>query len=237
MEIKWQQQQGIKKEQGVSEPQKSLTEANFDTSEAAAIVQPKTRFLENLRRKLEEVEKEADEIRQVMAKLEKERRAAQDIVEGQNGGSVVAVKLEPKVEIIEPKEESDTRSIFVGNVDYACTAEEVQQHFQSCGTINRVTIMLDTFGQPKGFAYVEFMEVEAVQNALLLNESELRGRQLKVSVKRTNIPGMNHYRGIYPIPYYGYGTVAATIRAKFVQREIVGGCRILGGRWRLSDSE
>lgn len=65
-------------------------------------------------------------------------------------------------------------------VDYACTPEEVQQHFQSCGTVNRVTILTDKFGQPKGFAYVEFVEIEAVQNALLLNESELHGRQLKV---------------------------------------------------------
>lgn len=65
-------------------------------------------------------------------------------------------------------------------VDYACTPEEVQQHFQSCDTVNRVTILTDKFGQPKGFAYVEFVEVDAVQNALLLNESELHGRQLKV---------------------------------------------------------
>jgi RNA recognition motif-containing protein len=66
-------------------------------------------------------------------------------------------------------------------VDYACTPEEVQQHFQSCGTVNRVTILTDKFGQPKGFAYVEFLETEAVQEALLLNESELHGRQLKVT--------------------------------------------------------
>lgn len=65
-------------------------------------------------------------------------------------------------------------------VDYACTPEEVQQHFQSCGTVNRVTILTDKFGQPKGFAYVEFVEAEAVQEALRLNESELHGRQLKV---------------------------------------------------------
>ena len=65
-------------------------------------------------------------------------------------------------------------------VDYSCTPEEVQQHFQSCGTVNRVTIRSDKFGQPKGYAYVEFLEAEAVQEALLLNESELHGRQLKV---------------------------------------------------------
>jgi len=67
-------------------------------------------------------------------------------------------------------------------VDYACTPEEVQQHFNSCGTVNRVTILTDKFGQPKGFAYVEFVEVEAVQEAIKLNESELHGRQLKVRI-------------------------------------------------------
>ncbi|CAD6212079.1 unnamed protein product [Miscanthus lutarioriparius] len=107
------------------------------------------------------------------------------------------------------KAEVDVRSIYVGNVDYACLPEEVQQHFQFCGTINRVTILTDSFGQPKGFAYVEFDEVEAVQNALLLNETELHGRPLKVCPKRTNIPGMKQSRGrhsVYPF-YASYGKV------------------------------
>ncbi|THG22306.1 hypothetical protein TEA_024940 [Camellia sinensis var. sinensis] len=68
------------------------------------------------------------------------------------------------------KEVVDSRSIYVGRL-----CEEVQQHFQSCGTVNRVTILTDKFGQPEGFAYVEFVEIEAFQNALLLNESELHG--------------------------------------------------------------
>lgn len=72
-------------------------------------------------------------------------------------------------------------TVFTLQVDYACTPEEVQLHFQTCGTVNRVTILMDKFGQPKGFAYVEFVEVEAVQEAVQLNESELHGRQLKVS--------------------------------------------------------
>ncbi|XP_057419309.1 polyadenylate-binding protein 2-like isoform X2 [Lotus japonicus] len=102
------------------------------------------------------------------------------------------------------REEVDSRSVFVGNVDYSCTPEEVQQHFQSCGTVNRVTIRTDKFGQPKGYAYVEFLEVEAVQEALALNESELHGRQLKVSGKRTNVPGMKQFRPRAPNPYMGF---------------------------------
>ena len=42
----------------------------------------------------------------------------------------------------------------------------------------------------QGYAYIEFLEVDAVQNALLLDGSELRGRQLKVLPKRTNVPGL-----------------------------------------------
>lgn len=106
--------------------------------------------------------------------------------------------------LAENKEEIDARSVFVGNVDYAASPEEIQAHFQSCGSINRVTILLDKFsGQPKGYvqcsapspackeldvltmwrhsyAYVEFAEPSLVAQALVLNESVFRGRNLKV---------------------------------------------------------
>jgi polyadenylate-binding protein 2 len=49
------------------------------------------------------------------------------------------------------KEAVDSRSVYVGQVDYGATPEELQAHFQSCGTINRVTILCDKFtGHPKG---------------------------------------------------------------------------------------
>ncbi|RZB44847.1 polyadenylate-binding protein 1-like isoform X1 [Glycine soja] len=163
--------------------------------------------LEDMKKRLKEIEEEASALREMQAKVEKEMGAVQD----SSGTSATQVE----------KEEVDARSIYVGNVDYACTPEEVQQHFQSCGTVNRVTILTDKFGQPKGFAYVEFVEIDAVQNALLLNESELHGRQLKVSAKRTNVPGMKQYFGRRPagfrsrrpfmpasfFPPYGYGRV------------------------------
>lgn len=164
--------------------------------------------LEDMKKRLKEIEEEASALREMQAKVEKEMGAGQD----SSGSSATQAE----------KEEVDARSIYVGNVDYACTPEEVQQHFQSCGTVNRVTILTDKFGQPKGFAYVEFVEIDAVQNALILNESELHGRQLKVSAKRTNVPGMKQYFGRRPVagfrarrpfmpapfyPPYGYGRV------------------------------
>lgn len=42
-------------------------------------------------------------------------------------------------------------SIYVGQVDYSSTPEELLAHFESCGTVERVTIVCDKFtGRPKG---------------------------------------------------------------------------------------
>ncbi|XP_030459247.1 polyadenylate-binding protein 2-like [Syzygium oleosum] len=145
--------------------------------------------LDDMKKRLKEMEDEAAALREMQAKVEREMGSVQDPA---NAAASQA-----------NKEEIDSRSIFVGNVDYSCTPEEVQQHFQSCGTVNRVTIRTDKYGQPKGYAYVEFLEPEAVQEALVLNESELHGRQLKVTAKRTNVPGMKQYRPRRPNPFMG----------------------------------
>ncbi|CAO2827955.1 unnamed protein product [Amaranthus hypochondriacus] len=157
--------------------------------------------LDELKKRIKEIEETAAALREICGKVEKKLEAYQD--------SASAAELVDK--------DVDSRSVYVGNVDYACTAEDVQQHFQACGTVIRVTILTDEFGHPKGFAYVEFEEQDAVQLALQLNESELHARQLKVLPKRTNVPGKKQYRGwhfnsyvdFYPGPYdyhlYGYG--------------------------------
>nr|XP_045586119.1 polyadenylate-binding protein 2-like [Procambarus clarkii] len=89
------------------------------------------------------------------------------------------------------KIEVDGRSIYVGNVDYGATAEELAQHFQGCGFVNKVTILTNKYnGHPKGFAYMEFAEKDSVEVAMALDDSLFRGRQLKVRPKRSNRPGI-----------------------------------------------
>lgn len=146
-----------------------------------------------MKRRVAEMEEEAAKLREMQATLDQQHH-----------------------ELTENKEDIDSRSIFVGNVDYSASPEEIQAHFQSCGSINRVTILLDKFtGQPKGYAfpfypvrlyystytdsaiyhnsyaYVEFTEPSLVAQALVLNESVFKGRNIKVVPKRTNIPGMS----------------------------------------------
>ncbi|KAJ8772425.1 hypothetical protein K2173_027602 [Erythroxylum novogranatense] len=176
-------------------------EMDTDVAEDDDRTEANAKELEEMKKRLKEIEEEAGALREMHAKVEKEMGAVQE------PSSASASQAE--------KEEVDSRSIYVGNVDYACTPEEVQQHFQSCGTVNRVTILTDKFGQPKGFAYVEFLEIDAVQNALLLNESELHGRQLKVSAKRTNVPGMKQFRGRRPNPYLGFRSRRPFMAAPF----------------------
>jgi RNA-binding proteins (RRM domain) len=51
-------------------------------------------------------------------------------------------------------DERDSRSIFIGNVDYSTSTEELRNFFKECGDIERVTIPTDKFSKhPKGYAY------------------------------------------------------------------------------------
>ncbi|CAN0469343.1 unnamed protein product, partial [Hapterophycus canaliculatus] len=73
---------------------------------------------------------------------------------------------------------------YVGQVDYDATPDELQSHFEACGTINRVTILCDKFsGRPKGYAYIEFADKDGSENALALDNSPFKGRNLKVHRK------------------------------------------------------
>ncbi|ROL46263.1 Polyadenylate-binding protein 2-B [Anabarilius grahami] len=80
----------------------------------------------------------------------------------------------------EERIDSDRRSIYVGNVDYGATADELEMYFNGCGHVNRVTIPYNRFtGHPKGFAYIEFSERESVRTAMTLDETLFRGRVIK----------------------------------------------------------
>ncbi|KAJ1611534.1 Sgn1p-like RRM domain-containing protein [Cryptosporidium canis] len=100
----------------------------------------------------------------------------------------------------EPVDDEEVkRSIYVGNVDYGTKLSDLQDLFKNCGSINRITIINDKkTGMPKGFAYLEFCETEAVETALKFDGALFRGRQIKVSTKRRNIPGYNRARGLGP---------------------------------------
>mgnify|MGYP001412020688 CR=1 FL=1 len=75
-------------------------------------------------------------------------------------------------------------SVYIGGIG-SVEPVELQHHFASCGAIKQVLIPVKWTGEAKDFAYVEFTNPISKDNALLLNQSEFRGRTLTVKEKRT----------------------------------------------------
>lgn len=136
--------------------------------------------LEAIKARVKEMEEEAEKLKQMQSEVNKQMTLGSP-----TGITAIPLSLEEKKEI-------DDRSIYVGNVDYGATAEELEAHFHGCGSMNRVTILCNkSDGHPKGFAYIEFGSKEFVETALAMNETLFRGRQIKVMSKRTNRPGIS----------------------------------------------
>merc|ERR1712036_34558 len=134
---------------------------------------------EQIKARVRQMEEEAAKLKQMQSEVDKQMTSP--------GGSAASLNMS-----YEEKVEVDARSCYVGNVDYGATAEELEQHFHGCGSINRVTILCNKFdGNPKGFAYVEFTDKDSVDTAMALDDSLFRGRQIKVLPKRTNRPGIS----------------------------------------------
>jgi RNA recognition motif-containing protein len=77
-------------------------------------------------------------------------------------------------------------NIFVGNLSYQTSEEELQAAFSAYGAVERVSIVRDReTGQPRGFAFVEMTNGEEATNAInALNGQMLSGRPIKVNEAR-----------------------------------------------------
>jgi len=139
--------------------------------------------IEAIKSRVREMEEEAEKLKE-MQKAAEELSPSAHTAHSSIMTSPSALQAE--------KGETDNRSVYVGNVDYSATATDLEQHFHGCGSVNRVTILCDKFtGNPKGFAYVEFTDKDSVEVACQLSDSLFKGRQIKVTPKRTNIPGLS----------------------------------------------
>ncbi|KAL7747592.1 nuclear localization sequence binding protein [Sorochytrium milnesiophthora] len=71
-------------------------------------------------------------------------------------------------------------NLFVGNLNYEVTEEQLREVFGACGKVDAVR-MPQRNGQPGGFAYVTYASTEdAVKAASTLNGTDLVGRRLRI---------------------------------------------------------
>ena len=72
--------------------------------------------------------------------------------------------------------------LFVGNLSYNATEDELKVLFEKQGTVRNLEIIRDRYtGQAKGFAFVEMASSDDAQKCLVLNGTEFLGRNLSVS--------------------------------------------------------
>ena len=71
-------------------------------------------------------------------------------------------------------------SIFVQNLKYDVTEEQLKKHFQDCGVVQYSEICKREDGKPKGYGYVTFSTLEAAEKALRKHETTLNGRFIDV---------------------------------------------------------
>jgi len=74
-------------------------------------------------------------------------------------------------------------NIYVGNIPYRLSEEDLKELFQEYGTVESVKIITDKFsGRSKGFGFVEMPNEEEAKQAIEgLNETEVEGRPLRVN--------------------------------------------------------
>ncbi len=102
-------------------------------------------------------------------------------------------RREPKLEV-QPSSPAEDRTLYVGNLPYDATADEVEQALERAGVapVLRVHLPVGPDGRPRGFGFVTLSSPEAVLQAIpAMQNADLRGRHVMVKVAhpRGTAPG------------------------------------------------
>jgi RNA recognition motif-containing protein len=120
------------------------------------------------------------------------------------------------------------RRLYVGNLPYRTTEEELSNLFSHAGAVETVEVMRDSMtGRARGFGFVEMATEEGAQKAITeFHQYQLDGRALVVNEARPKTPGGGR-------SYAGTGSGAGYARpAGDLGGESPGGGEYLGGRRR-----
>jgi len=82
-------------------------------------------------------------------------------------------------------------NIYIGNLSYEVTEEDLKEAFEVFGEVDTVKIIKDNYtGRSKGFGFVEMPDKAQAQSAIEgLNGKELKGRSLNVNEARSRSEG------------------------------------------------
>lgn len=75
-----------------------------------------------------------------------------------------------------------SKTIFVGNLSYNSTEEDITNFFRDCGNVVSVRLGKGDNGRSKGYCHIDFESEEGVENALKKSGEEFDGRKIRVDV-------------------------------------------------------
>ncbi|KAJ6786040.1 hypothetical protein PWT90_06574 [Aphanocladium album] len=75
-----------------------------------------------------------------------------------------------------------SRVVFVGNIPYGLSEEQITDIFSDAGKVERFRLVYDSeTGRPKGFGFAEYPDTDSASSAVRnLNDYEIMGRKLRV---------------------------------------------------------
>ena len=113
------------------------------------------------------------------------------------------------VELAQPKEDrpqgfqrggprqgdKNSKSVFVGNLSYTTTEDNIRKFFSDCGTISAVRLATDRDGSSKGFAHIDFENEQDAENAVKKSGKLLDERNLRVDYANAGRSGNSREGG------------------------------------------
>jgi len=118
-------------------------------------------------------------------------------------------------------------TIYVGNLAYSVSSDDLQELFSQAGQVERATVITDKFsGQSRGFGFVEMTTAQEVADAIRrFNDAELKGKNIKVNEARPRESNLGNPDrsggGANPQPLMNAGPAHTKARGRTGQRRSV----------------
>jgi len=81
------------------------------------------------------------------------------------------------------------KSIYVGNLPFTASEDEVRELFERHGTVHSVKLINDReTGRPRGFGFVEMEQADAEAAIQALNGQDMGGRALRINEAQERAP-------------------------------------------------
>jgi RNA recognition motif-containing protein len=107
--------------------------------------------------------------------------------------------LAAAVRVHHRKRQQVSKKIYVGNLPFSSTQEDLESLFGRHGTVESVNVIMDReTGRPRGFAFVEMESASNADDAIrALDGTNLDGRDIRVNEAQDKRGGGGGGRGRY----------------------------------------